>query len=161
MRRESDSWALTQTDEGRRCWLRALHLPWPRALPVSDLLAGLIKPPLQRLRRWGPERMAERGGGVRKASAWQGLAWDRRRERASECPLSRRECEGTPRAGPAEGGYIRTRKGCSPVKGTHLWKPQMNGYVGTPEGCDLARGANKLGPEEGGTCGGKGKGETN
>ena len=37
----------------------------------------------------------------------------------------------------------------------------MNGYVGTPEGCDLTRGADELGPEEGGTCGGKGKGETN
>jgi len=47
------------------------------------------------------------------------------------------------------------------VKGTHLWKLQMNGYIGIPEGCNLARGANKLGPEEGGTCGGKGKGETN
>jgi len=72
------SGALTRTDEGERCQSRALHFPWPRALPASDLLAVLIKPPLQHPRRWGPGRMAEQGGQVRKGTAWRGLAWGRR-----------------------------------------------------------------------------------
>ena len=47
------------------------------------------------------------------------------------------------------------------MKGTHRWSLQKKGCLGTPGGCDLARGAYKLGPEEGGTYGGKGKGEAN
>jgi len=35
------SQALTCTDEGERCRSWALHLPWPRALLVLGLLAGL------------------------------------------------------------------------------------------------------------------------
>jgi len=71
----------------------------------------------------GPRAYGRVGGEVQKASTWRGLAWDRCRKRASECPLSRKECEGPPRAGLAEGGYVRTWEGCGPVKGTHLWRP--------------------------------------
>ena len=145
--------ALTHTDEGERCRSWALHLPWPRALPASDLLAGLRKPPLQHPRRWGPGRMVEQGGSAKgHRMARPGMGSTHHRERASECPLSRKESEGPPRARHAEGEYVRTRKGCDPVKDTHLWRPQRNRYIGTPEGCDLARGAEELGPEEGGTC---------
>ena len=62
------------------------------------------------------------------------------------------ECEGPARAGPTEGGYVRTRKGHDPMKGTHRRGPQRTGNIGTPEGCDLAMCADRLGPEEGGTC---------
>jgi len=44
-------------------------LAMAEALPVSSLLAGLIKPPLQHLRRWGPE---EKGGVERPP---HGEAW--------------------------------------------------------------------------------------
>jgi len=65
--RKSNPHVLERTDEGDRCRPWALRLPWPRALLASGLLAGLIKPLLQHLRRWGPGRIAEkareRGGG--------------------------------------------------------------------------------------------------
>jgi len=38
-----DPQKLVRTDEGVRCQLWALHLPWPRALLASDPLVGLIK----------------------------------------------------------------------------------------------------------------------
>jgi len=140
-------------DDGECCRSWALHLPGPRTLPASDLLVGLIKPPLQHPRRWGPERLVEQGGSAKGCHMVRpGMGSMHRCERASEHPLSRKECEGSPRAGHAEGEYVRTWKGWESVKDTHLWKPQRNGYVGTPEGCDLARGADELEPEEGGTC---------
>ena len=43
MRGMSDPQVLVCTDEGERCQSWELHLPWPRALPASGLLAGLIK----------------------------------------------------------------------------------------------------------------------
>jgi len=43
MRGMSDPQVLVRTDEGERCPLWALHLPWLRALPALGLLAGLIK----------------------------------------------------------------------------------------------------------------------
>ena len=79
------------------------------------------------------------------------------REREGECPLSRKECEGPPRAGSAEGGDVRTRKGHDPMKGIHRWRPQRKRYVGTLEGCDLARCANNRGPKREGPVG-KGRG---
>jgi len=58
------------TDEGEHSQSCTLHLPWPRALPASGLLVGLIKPPLRYPRHWGPGRMVEQEGGeVRKATA--------------------------------------------------------------------------------------------
>ena len=76
MQWESELQALIRMDEGERCQVRALHLPWPRALSASDLLAGLIKPPLQHPRRWGPGRMAEQGGECERpphGEAWHGI----------------------------------------------------------------------------------------
>jgi len=46
----------------------------PRALPVSGLLVGLIKPPLQHPRCWGLGCMVEQGVQVQQATAWRGLA---------------------------------------------------------------------------------------
>ena len=71
----------------------------------------------------GPRAYGGAGGEVQKASTWQGLAWDRCCKRVSKCPLSWKECEGPLQAGLTEGGYVRTQKGCGPVKGTHLWRP--------------------------------------
>jgi len=57
-------------------------LAMAKALPASSLLVGLIKPPLQHLRRWGP---AEKGGVERPP---HGEAWcmgpTHRSERATE-----------------------------------------------------------------------------
>ena len=80
--------------------------------------------------------------------------------KGEQVPVESERMQGPPQAGPAEGKYVRTWEGCNLVEGTHCWSLQKKGYLGTPGGCDLVRGANKLGPEEGGTCGGKGKGET-
>ena len=71
--------------------------------------------------------MAEQGEQVRdKATAWRGLAWGQRTvpqlRKGERVPVDSerlRPREGPSRAGLAEGGYVRTWKGCSPVKGTH------------------------------------------
>ena len=48
---------------GNRLW--APHLPWPRAVPASSVLAGLKKPPLQSSRHWSPGHMARQGTGAK------------------------------------------------------------------------------------------------
>jgi len=44
---------------------RVLHLPWPRALPVSSLLVGLRKPPLHDSRCWSPGHRVGQGAAAK------------------------------------------------------------------------------------------------
>ena len=110
--------------------------------------------------------MAEQGEEVHERPPHGGaLHWVdgpcHRCERASECPLIRKE---RMRPGKAPTSWARRGRICQdtermrPSEG-HLPLETMKGYVGTPEVFHLARGADELGPEEGGTCRGKGKGE--
>jgi len=69
---------------------------------------------------------------------WHGVeAPCHRCERANECPLIRKDRtrprKGHSQAGAAEGGYVRSWKGCNPGKGTHLWRPQRKDTSGHRE----------------------------
>jgi len=58
------SLTLWGSDEGEGALpVMGAALAMPRALPVSGLLAGLIKPLVQYPRHWGPEHMAKQEGG--------------------------------------------------------------------------------------------------
>jgi len=52
--------------EGECCLSWALHLPLPRTLPASGLVAGLTKPPLQHPRCSSLGHMAEQGEQARR-----------------------------------------------------------------------------------------------
>jgi len=90
-------------------------------------------------------------GGVRKASHMarpnMGLT------DCCESPLSQKECEGRPRAGPAEGGYIRTWKGHDPMKGTHLWRRRGNDASGHWKDATLQGVLKSWGPKREGAVG--------
>ena len=66
----------TSTVAGRRGVLLVVGtaLAMAKALLASSLLAGLIKPPLQHLRHWGP---AEKGGGLKGHRMVRPGAWGR------------------------------------------------------------------------------------
>jgi len=101
--------ALTCTDEGERCCSWALQLPWPRAPPVSGLLAGL------RSHHCNTQGVGARGLWGSRRSRWEGpphgKAWHGVNALLRECKRvlveseRKRPCEGHPQGGRDPSGH--------------------------------------------------------
>ena len=133
-------------------------LAMAKALLASGLLAGLIKPPLQHARCWGPGPMAEEKKRGRCKRPSHGKAWHmgpiHHSDRESKHEVRKNmTLQGVPtRWGPQREGARGTCQDMERMQlgGTHLWRPQRKGCLGTWEECNLARGVYKLGPAGGG-----------